>query len=97
MTGTDDPLFNFRYTLRFLTMLKMEELRLPDSMDIPILVAVGDKDELFEVVKVQELFQDVPGDKKEFMVLKDTYHARFPDKSWEALADWLEKNMILNY
>ncbi|MEZ4850316.1 MAG: alpha/beta fold hydrolase [Bacteroidia bacterium] len=92
MTGTEDPLFNFRYTLRFLTMLKMEELILPEELNIPTLVAVGDKDELFEVEKVKELYDLVPGDQKEFLVLPDTYHARFPNESWEKLVDWLDAN-----
>lgn len=91
MTGTDDPLFNFRYTLRFATMMDVKELKLPEQLNIPILVAVGDKDELFEIEKVKDLYNDVPGTKKEFLVLKDTYHAKFPDTSWEQLAEWLDK------
>lgn len=92
MTGSDDPLFNFKYTLRFMTMMDVKELKLPKQLNVPVLVAVGDKDELFEVNQVKKLYNDVPGDKKEMMVLKDTYHAKFPDASWEQLADWLDRN-----
>ena len=92
MTGTDDPLFNFKYTLRFATLMDVKKLILPAQLNIPVLVAVGDKDELFEVEKVKELYDGVPGDKKEFMVLTDTYHAKFPDASWEQLVGWLDRN-----
>ena len=57
-----------------------------------MLLGVGDKDELFEVAQVKALYDEVPGDKKEFVVLKDTYHARFPDESWQELVGWLDKS-----
>ncbi|MVM41236.1 alpha/beta fold hydrolase [Spirosoma sp. HMF3257] len=43
MTVTKDSLFNFRYTLRFLTMLNVKELRLPKTLNIPVLVGVAIK------------------------------------------------------
>ena len=66
MTGSKDPLFNFSYTLRFLTMLDVKQLRLPKGLNIPVLVGVGDKDELFDVEKVKEFYDLVPASKKEF-------------------------------
>jgi len=93
MTGSHDPLFNFKYTLRFLTMMDVKELILPESLNIPVLVAVGDKDELFTIESVREVFDDVPGLKKEFLVLKDTNHATFPDASWGQLVVWLDNNL----
>ena len=92
MTGIEDPLFNFRYTLRFIRMVNVEELQLPAQLNIPVLLGVGDKDELFTVESVKEVYEDVPGDKKAFLVLADTYHARFPDESWQKLVDWLDEN-----
>jgi acylglycerol lipase len=92
MTLTDDPLFNFRYTLRFLTMLDVKTLRLPKDLNVPVLVGVGDKDELFEVDKVKEFYNLIPGDKKEFMVMKDTNHAKIPVESWAEMVVWLNKN-----
>ena len=92
MTGINDSLFNFKYTLRFLSMLNVKELTLPEQLNIPVLVGVGDKDELFEVDKVKALYDAVPGNKKEFIVLKDTYHARFPTESWQELVVWLDKS-----
>ena len=92
MTGSDDSLFNFKYTLRFASMLNVKELKLPDKLNIPVLVAVGDKDELFDIDKVKELYDEVPGNKKEFLVMKDTYHAIIPDASWGEVVIWLNKN-----
>lgn len=92
MTGINDSLFNFKYTLRFLSMLNVKELRLPLDLNIPVLVGVGDKDELFEVDKVKELYDAVPGNKKEFLVMHDTYHAKIPAESWQQLVVWLDKS-----
>jgi acylglycerol lipase len=78
MTVTKDSLFNLRYTLRFLTMLDVKKLRLSENLNIPVLVGAGDKDELFEVDKVKELYDLVPGDKKEFLVMKNAIHAKIP-------------------
>ena len=74
-------------------MLNVNELQLPEFLNIPVLVAVGDKDELFDVDKVKDLYDDIPGNKKEFLVLKDAYHAKFPDESWEQLAAWVTSNI----
>jgi acylglycerol lipase len=91
MTVTKDPLFNFKYTLRFLTMLDVKQLRLPKNLNIPVLVGVGDKDELFDIDKVKEFYNAVPGNKKEFLVMKNTTHAKIPVESWEEIVIWLNK------
>jgi acylglycerol lipase len=66
MTGSKNPLFNFRYTLRFLTRLDVKQLMLPENLNIPVFVGVSDKDELFDVDKVKEFYDMIPGNKKEF-------------------------------
>jgi len=91
MTGSDDPLFNFGYTLRFLTMLDVKQLRLPESLHVPVLVGAGDQDELFDVEKVREFYDAIPGDTKEFLIMKNTTHARIPVESWEEIVAWLDK------
>lgn len=91
MTVTKDSLFTFKYTLRFLTMLNVKELRLPKDLNIPVLVGAGDKDELFEVDKVKDFYNLVPGNKKEFLVMKNTTHAKIPRESWEQVVGWLDK------
>lgn len=92
MTGLKDPLFNFRYTLRFLTMIDVKQLKLPANMNIPVLVGVGDKDELFDVDKVKEFYDLIPGNKKEFLVMKNATHANIPVESWDEIVKWLDKN-----
>ncbi|WP_304232054.1 alpha/beta hydrolase [Jiulongibacter sediminis] len=92
MTGRNDPLFNFSYTLRFLTMVDRELLGLPQNIDVPVLVAVGDQDELFGLDAVKEVFDDVPSANKDFLVLEGAAHARFPEENWETIADWLDGN-----
>ncbi|MBR9922622.1 MAG: alpha/beta hydrolase [Bacteroidetes bacterium] len=91
MTGLDDPLFNFSYTLRFLRMLNVKELKLPADLDVPVLVGVGAADELFTVEKVRELYEDVPVSDKTFVVLEGAKHAYFPDESWEVLIKWIKQ------
>lgn len=91
MTGTQDSLFTMSYTPRFMTMLDVKTLRLPEDMNIPVLVGVGDKDELFTVEKVKELYDLIPGNKKEFLVMENTTHSVIPRESWMQVVDWLER------
>jgi len=91
MTVTPDTLFTFHYTPRFVTMLDVKQLRLPAQLNIPVLVGVGDKDELFEVAKVKDFYQLVPGDKKEFYIMKNATHAKIPVESWEGIVAWLDR------
>ncbi len=89
MTVPDDSLFTFRYTVRFVSMLNVKELKLPSTLNIPILVGVGDRDELFDIDKVKTLYNDMPGNNKDFIVLQGARHAKFPVESWDQLVNWL--------
>jgi acylglycerol lipase len=91
MNVSKDTLFTFRYTLRFMTMLDVKKLRLPPTMNIPVLVGVGDKDELFEVDKVKDFYNKIPGDKKEFLVMKNATHAKIRPENWASVVDWLDR------
>ncbi|HWB25226.1 MAG TPA: alpha/beta fold hydrolase [Chitinophagaceae bacterium] len=91
MTVSPDTLFTYRYTPRFLTMLDVKTLRLPPNMNVPVLVGVGDKDELFEVDKVKEFYNLIPGNKKQFFIMKNATHAKIPLESWEEIVAWLNK------
>ena len=91
MNVSKDTLFNFRYTLRFMTMIDVKKLRLPKDLNIPVLVGVGDHDELFEVDKVKDFYNMIPGDKKTFFVMKNATHAKIPLESWEEIVAWLDK------
>ncbi|MGZ3751278.1 MAG: alpha/beta hydrolase [Mucilaginibacter sp.] len=91
MTVSKDTLFNFRYTLRFMTMLDVKKLRVTKEFNGPVLVGVGDHDELFEIDKVKDFYNLIPGDKKEFFVMKNATHAKIPLESWEEIVAWLDK------
>lgn len=94
MTVTKDSLFNLRYTPRFLMMLDVKTLRLPEDMNVPVLVGIGDEDELFTVEKVREFYDLVPGDQKEFLVMENTTHAQIPLESWMQVVDWLDRTFV---
>jgi len=91
MLGLNDPLFSYKYTVRFLTMLDVKKLHLPAGMAVPVLVAVGDQDEVFEVEKVREFFDQVPQADKEFLVWKGAMHAKISRDHWEQIVDWLNR------
>ncbi len=91
MTVSKDTLFNYRYTPRYLTMLDVKTLRLPKDLNIPVLVGVGDKDELFAIDKVKDFYNLIPGNKKEFFIMKNATHAKIPLESWEEIVAWLNK------
>ncbi len=94
MTVTQDSLFNLHYTPRFLMMLDVKELKLPADMNVPVLVGVGDSDELFDVEKVREFYDLIPGDQKEFMVMPNTTHAVIPRESWMMVVDWMDRTYM---
>lgn len=94
MNVSSDSLFNYRYTLRFLTMMDVKQLRLPKDMNVPVLVGVGDRDELFEIDKVRDFYNLVPGDKKEFLIMKNATHAKIPHDCWEQIVAWLDRRFV---
>ena len=108
MIGLNDPLFNFRYSARFYSVLygtgalrvaKMfrsgdldtPRLRFDGKLRIPLLVGVGDQDELFPSEAVREFCQGIDCDTKEFLLVPNARHARFPPDGWGPLIDWLRR------
>ena len=92
MVGRNDPLFNFRYTLRFMRIAALRQMTFPETMNIPAFVGVGENDELFSVEDCKELYNEIPSEAKEFHVAAGAKHAEFPQGSWNPLGDWLEKH-----
>jgi fermentation-respiration switch protein FrsA (DUF1100 family) len=72
-------------------MLDVKTLRLPPSLNIPVLVGVGDQDELFAIDKVKDFYNLVPGNQKEFLIMKNATHAKIPVECWEEVVAWLNK------
>ena len=91
MVGLDDPLFNFKYTLRFMKIANVGNIEIPKESHIPFFVGIGDSDELFSVDSCRELFDEIPSDSKKFHVFPNGKHAEFPEGSWVPLVTWLEK------
>ncbi|MCG2792053.1 MAG: lysophospholipase [Weeksellaceae bacterium] len=89
---SEDPLYNYRYTLRFVRMLDLKKLRLPNDLNIPVLVGVGDKDELFSIEKVRDFYDLVPSKNKTFFVMKNASHAVIPTECFQEIVSWLDKN-----
>jgi len=96
MVGLDDPLFDFRYTLRFMRIANIGELEVPKELHIPFFVGFGDSDELFSVDSCRDLFEEIPSDSKEFHVFPGGNLAEFSEGSWVPLVTWLKKTFNKN-
>lgn len=107
-TGIDDPLFNFRYSARFYSVLygvgalgamrmmrsgyiESPNLEFGGKVRIPLLVAVGDQDELFTTEGAKEFHDGIDCDDKEFRVIPGARHAAWPEDAFAPLADWLRE------
>jgi alpha-beta hydrolase superfamily lysophospholipase len=89
MTGLNDPLYNFKYTLRFMKIFNVKKLIIPDKFEIPIAIGIGEHDEIFSVESARSFFDEIPSENKKFIVLPGTKHAEFPEGSWNELINWL--------
>jgi acylglycerol lipase len=92
MTGLDDPLYNFKYTLRFMKIFNLEKVRFQKQLSIPVLLGIGESDELFTIESARSLYDEIPSDNKKFIVLPGAKHAEFPENSWDELIAWLTSN-----
>jgi acylglycerol lipase len=61
-------------------------------LDIPLLVGVGDRDEIFPVDSARALFEGIECSGKEFIVIPGGRHAAFPEGSWAQLMVWLRRS-----
>jgi alpha-beta hydrolase superfamily lysophospholipase len=106
--GLDDPLFNFRYSVRFYTVLygagarrvmamtrtgvfDSPNMEFAGKVGVPVMVAVGDRDELFPSDAAKEFCDSIDSDDKEFHVIPGAAHAVFPKDSWDPLVLWLRQ------
>ena len=96
MLGLDDPLFNFKYTLRFMKIFNVSKTTFSPDLKIPVIVGVGDRDELFTVEAARSLFDEIPSERKEFIIMKGAQHAVFPEGAFDSLINWLNGNFKLN-
>ena len=88
--GLDDPLFNFKYTLRFMRLVGFKDLNLSEEIDCPILLGVGEHDELFSVESAQSLLDELPCNDKKFFVMPGAKHAvQFTEEKFKEIKSWL--------
>ncbi len=95
MTGLNDPLYNFKYTLRFMKILNAKKLNIPDKFEIPIALGIGEHDEIFTIESGRSFFDEIPSENKRFIVLPGAKHAEFPEGSWKELINWLSSTFKL--
>ncbi len=105
MMGEGDPLFNFAYSARFMSVLfgapalavarmfregqiESPNLRFGAKLAGPLVVGVGEQDEIFSVEAARTFFESIPCDDKEFLVVPGAKHAVFPPGSWGGLVAW---------
>ena len=88
--GLDDPLFNFKYTLRFMKLFSIKKFDLSEKLDLPIILGVGELDELFSVESAKSLLDEINSDDKEFFTMPGAKHAEgFTSESFKELQSWL--------
>jgi len=61
------------------------------KLQVPLFVAVGEKDELFTAEAAKEFCDGIDCDDKEFHVMPGARHAVWPQGAFNPLVDWLEK------
>jgi len=88
--GLDDPLFNFKYTLRFMRLLDVKKFDMSEELDLPIILGVGEMDELFSVESAKSLLEEINSKDKEFFTMPGAKHAEgFTEESFKKLQSWL--------
>ncbi len=96
MTGTDDPLFIFKYSPRFLNILSadrfMKKYQFPERLDFPVLVGIGEDDEIFTVETARAFFDEIPSEAKSFQVIPGAKHAETHAFCSPQVIDWLRQN-----
>ncbi len=45
-------------------------------------------------LKVKDFYNLIPGNKKEFFIMKNATHAKIPLESWEEVVAWLDKTYV---
>jgi pimeloyl-ACP methyl ester carboxylesterase len=66
-------------------------LKFNRKLQIPLMVAVGENDELFPTEAAKEFCDSIDCDDKEFHVIPGAKHAFFPKDAWTPLVAWLGK------
>nr|MDO8110870.1 alpha/beta fold hydrolase [Candidatus Sigynarchaeota archaeon] len=88
MMGLDDPLFNFAYSPRFMMALSVKSITFPSEIPCPVLMAIGENDEIFSQESARALLDEMPAKDKTIIVIPGAKHAAYPPGSWTKLIEW---------
>jgi len=90
ISGLDDPLYNFKYTLRFMRLASFNDLDFSKEIECPVILGVGEYDEIFSVESAQSLLDEIPSKDKTFFVMHGAKHAvEFTEEVFKDLKSWL--------
>ncbi|MHA1471620.1 MAG: alpha/beta hydrolase [Promethearchaeota archaeon] len=90
LLGLDDPLFNFSYTLRFMRLVSFEKLDLSKEIKCPVILGVGEHDEIFSVESARSLLDEIPSKDKQFFIMAGAKHAvEYTEESFKEIKSWL--------
>ena len=90
ISGLDDPLFNFKYTLRFMRLVSFQDLDFSEEIECPIILGVGEHDEIFSVESAQSLLDEIPCKDKMFFIMAGAKHAvEFTEETFKEIKSWL--------
>ena len=90
ISGLDDPLFNFKYTLRFMRLVSFQDLDLSEEIDCPVILGVGEHDEIFSIESAQSLLDEILSKDKTFFIMPGAKHAvEFTEEIFKDLKSWL--------
>ena len=90
ISGLDDPLFNFKYTLRFMRLASFQDLDFSEEIECPVILGVGEHDEIFSVESAQSLLDEIPCEDKTFFIMVGAKHAvEFTEELFGEIKSWL--------
>jgi len=90
ISGLDDPLFNFKYTLRFMRLVSFQDLDFSEEIECPVILGVGEHDEIFSVESAQSLLDEIPSKDKKFFIMAGAKHAvEFSEEIFKDIKSWL--------
>jgi acylglycerol lipase len=70
-------------------LIDSPNLRFDGKLKVPLLVGLGDHDELFTTDGAKEFCDEIDCDDKEFFIVSGARHAMFPKDGWGPLVTWL--------
>lgn len=88
--GAKDPLLVTNYSLSFFqSVFPSDPQNIWESITLPILAIVGDRDEFYEKEDVEKVFIKFKKENTEFILLEDTNHLDILEKSINYIVKWI--------